>query len=554
MKEILDLVRENIRKLTPYSTARDDCKVKMDVYLDANENPYENGVNRYPSPFQQELKQRLAVLKKLKSENIFLGNGSDEAIDLIYRIFCEPNKSSALIISPSYGMYSVAADINAVEIIKYRLEENFELDAKKMLSLAREDTKVIFICSPNNPSGNLLSRKEIEYVIDNFNGIVVVDEAYIDFAKSSSFSALVTEKKNLVVLQTLSKLYAMAGLRIGIAIADSTVVRIMNSVKYPYNISCINQQMALSLLKEPFKIREQCSIIVEEREYLEERLKVLPIVKKVFKSDANFLLVKFIDKSIVFKTLTENGVIVRDRSSLEGCGNSLRITVGTPEENDRMLGIVYALSGMEFCPRERNRNMERESGKRRAILSRETSETSIQIALNLDRFSTPFISTGLHFFDHMLEQIAYHAAIGLNIIAVGDLERDDHHTVEDVAITLAQAFDRALGSRKGIERYGFSLPMDEAEAKVLIDLGGRIDFEWEVKFSGAMIGDVNAQMFNHFFKSFAQNLKCNLHIKAKGENDHHIIEGVFKAFARALKCAIREDRQNAGIPSSKGKL
>lgn len=554
MKDILDLVRENIRKLTPYSTARDDCKIKMDVYLDANENPYENGVNRYPSPFQQELKQRLAVLKKLKSENIFLGNGSDEAIDLIYRIFCEPNKSSALIISPSYGMYSVAADINAVEIIKYRLEENFELDAKKMLSLAREDTKVIFICSPNNPSGNLLSRKEIEYVIDNFNGIVVVDEAYIDFAKSSSLSALVTEKKNLVVLQTLSKLYAMAGLRIGIAIADSTVVRIMNSVKYPYNISCINQQMALSLLKEPFKIREQCSIIVEEREYLEERLKVLPIVKKVFKSDANFLLVKFIDKSIVFKTLTENGVIVRDRSSLEGCGNSLRITVGTPEENDRMLGIVYALSGMEFCPRERNRNMERESGERRAILSRETSETSIQIALNLDRFSTPFISTGLHFFDHMLEQIAYHAAIGLNIIAVGDLERDDHHTVEDVAITLAQAFDRALGSRKGIERYGFSLPMDEAEATVLIDLGGRIDFEWEVKFSGAMIGDVNAQMFNHFFKSFAQNLKCNLHIKAKGENDHHIIEGVFKAFARALKCAIREDRQNAGIPSSKGKL
>ena len=554
MKDILDLVRENIRKLTPYSTARDDCKIKMDVYLDANENPYENGVNRYPSPFQQELKQRLAVLKKLKSENIFLGNGSDEAIDLIYRIFCEPNKSSALIISPSYGMYSVAADINAVEIIKYRLEENFELDAKKMLSLAREDTKVIFICSPNNPSGNLLSRKEIEYVIDNFNGIVVVDEAYIDFAKSSSLSALVTEKKNLVVLQTLSKLYAMAGLRIGIAIADSTVVRIMNSVKYPYNISCINQQMALSLLKEPFKIREQCSIIVEEREYLEERLKVLPIVEKVFKSDANFLLVKFIDKSIVFKTLTKNGVIVRDRSSLEGCGNSLRITVGTPEENDRMLGIVYALSGMEFCPRERNRNMERESGKRRAILSRETSETSIQIALNLDRFSTPFISTGLHFFDHMLEQIAYHAAIGLNIIAVGDLERDDHHTVEDVAITLAQAFDRALGSRKGIERYGFSLPMDEAEATVLIDLGGRIDFEWEVKFSGAMIGDVNAQMFNHFFKSFAQNLKCNLHIKAKGENDHHIIEGVFKAFARALKCAIREDRQNAGIPSSKGKL
>lgn len=553
MKEILDLVRENIRKLTPYSTARDDCKIKMDVYLDANENPYENGVNRYPSPFQQELKQRLAILKGIKSENIFLGNGSDEAIDLVYRIFCEPNKSSTLIISPSYGMYSVAADINAVDIIKYRLEEDFSLDAKKMLSLAREDTRVLFICSPNNPSGNLLSRKEIEYAIDNFNGIVVVDEAYIDFAESSSLSALVTEKKNLVVLQTLSKLYAMAGLRIGIAIADSSIVKIMNSVKYPYNISCINQQMALSLLKEPFKIREQCSMIIEEREYLEERLRVLPIVERVFKSDANFLLVKFIDKSTVFKTLTDNGIIVRDRSSLEGCANSLRITVGTPEENDRMLGILYGLSGTEFSPRGKNSDTEREN-ERRAILSRETSETSIQVALNLDRFSTPFISTGLHFFDHMLEQISYHAAIGLNIVAVGDIERDDHHTVEDVAITLAQAFDKALGSRKGIERYGFSLPMDEAEATVLIDLGGRIDFEWEVEFSNAMIGDVNAQMFNHFFKSFAQNLKCNLHIKAKGENDHHIIEGVFKAFARALKCAIREDRKNAGIPSSKGKI
>ena len=242
MEDILKYVRENIKRLIPYSTARDDCKIKMDVYLDANENPYNNGVNRYPSPFQEELKERIAILKKTGSENIFLGNGSDEAIDLIYRIFCEPNKSSALIISPSYGMYSVAAEINAVEIIKYRLEENFGLDARKMLSLVREDTKVIFICSPNNPSGNLLSQKEIEYVIDNFDGIVVVDEAYIDFAGSSSFSRLVNEKRNLVVLQTLSKLYAMAGLRVGIAIANRDIVKIMNNVKYPYNISCINQQ------------------------------------------------------------------------------------------------------------------------------------------------------------------------------------------------------------------------------------------------------------------------------------------------------------------------
>ena len=554
MEDILKYVRENIKRLIPYSTARDDCKIKMDVYLDANENPYNNGVNRYPSPFQEELKERIAILKKTGSENIFLGNGSDEAIDLIYRIFCEPNKSSALIISPSYGMYSVAAEINAVEIIKYRLEENFGLDARKMLSLVREDTKVIFICSPNNPSGNLLSQKEIEYVIDNFDGIVVVDEAYIDFAGSSSFSRLVNEKRNLVVLQTLSKLYAMAGLRVGIAIANRDIVKNMNNLKYPYNISCINQQTALSLLKEPLKIREQCEAIIEERGYLEKMLQPLSIVKKVYKSDANFLLVKFADKDIAFKTLGNGGVIVRDRSSLEMCDNSLRITVGTPKENDRLLGILYALDNKEFHAREKGGTDSGRSNGRRAIVSRETNETSIQIALDLDRFYTPFISTGLNFFDHMLEQIAYHANIGLNIVAVGDLKRDDHHTIEDVAITLAQAFDRALGARKGIERYGFSLPMDEAEATVLIDLGGRIDFKWEVEFKGNMIGDVNAQMFNHFFKSFAQNLKCNLHIKADGENDHHIIEGVFKAFARAMKCAVREDRQNAGIPSSKGKL
>lgn len=558
-EELKALLRENIRNIVPYSTARDDCQVRMDIYLDANENPFDSGVNRYPSPHQTELKKMLSVLKKVPSENIFLGNGSDEPIDLLFRLFCPPGRSSMLQISPTYGMYSVAAAINDVRVISSPLGEDFSLDADALLSKVEADTKIIFLCSPNNPSGNLLDRGQILKILDSFGGIVVVDEAYIDFAQAESFISELPRYPRLVILQTLSKAWGMAGLRIGLAIADKFITDVMSRVKYPYNISVINQLKAQEVLSEPLQAADRIGVIVSERERLAKALSGLPQVLKVYPSDANFLLVRFRDKDEAFAVLMSKGIIVRDRSSACHCEGCLRITVGTPEENDRVLEVL----GVQDIPAggDSEDRVETESGTsaghplhRTASVFRKTGETAISVRVDLDGFRKPRISTGLNFFNHMLEQIGCHCGIALDVICFGDTATDDHHTVEDTAIALGDCLYSALGSKAGIGRYGFSLPMDEAEASVLLDLGGRIDFLWDVKFAGDRVGDVSTQMFSHFFKSLSEHLKCNLHIKAAGENDHHIIEGVFKAFARALKQAVKLESDGLSVPSSKGVL
>ncbi|MBE6229940.1 MAG: histidinol-phosphate transaminase [Bacteroidales bacterium] len=556
--DIYGLIRENIRALAPYSTARDECKIDMEVYLDANESPYETGVNRYPSPFQEELKRMVSSIRRVPVENIFLGNGSDEAIDLIYRIFCTPGKSSAVVVAPSYGMYSVAGNINDVKIIYSELDSEFQLNATKLLSDVQDDTRVVFICSPNNPSGNLLDREEIIRIIENFNGIVVVDEAYIDFAESQSFSELIGRYPNLIVLQTLSKAWGMAGLRLGIALADTITIGTMNKVKYPYNISIINQQKAIEMLKDCVGTVERIREIKENRSKLAMELSQMECVSKVYPSDANFLLVKFKEREKVFKELQERKIIVRDRSSQLHCKDCLRITMGTEDENRRLLDAIREITGeieSKAGPSSKKEGCITEGKKCRVgKVSRSTRETSIQVCINLDSFTRPYVRSGLPFFDHMLEQIGYHGGIGVDIICCGDIATGCHHTVEDTGIALGEALAQALGPKKGIERYGFALPMDEADAMVLIDLGGRIDFKWDVEFREQFVGEIDTQMFSHFFKSLAENLKCNLHVKAKGENDHHIIEGVFKAFARALKCAVRKDEFSYGVASSKGVL
>lgn len=558
-EELKALLRENIRNIVPYSTARDDCQVRMDIYLDANENPFDSGVNRYPSPHQTELKKMLSVLKKAPSENIFLGNGSDEPIDLLFRLFCPPGRSSMLQISPTYGMYSVAAAINDVRVISSPLGEDFTLDADALLSKVEADTKIIFLCSPNNPSGNLLDRSQILKILDSFGGIVVVDEAYIDFAQAESFISELPRYPRLVILQTLSKAWGMAGLRIGLAIADKFITDVMSRVKYPYNISVINQLKAQEVLSEPLQAADRIGVIVSERERLAKALSGLPQVMKVCPSDANFLLVRFRDKDEAFAALMSKGIIVRDRSSACLCEGCLRITVGTPEENDRVLEVL-GVQDLPACGDSED-SVEAESGTsaghplhRTASVFRKTGETAISVRVDLDGFRKPRISTGLNFFNHMLEQIGCHCGIALDVICFGDTATDDHHTVEDTAIALGDCLYSALGSKAGIGRYGFSLPMDEAEASVLLDLGGRIDFLWDVKFTGDRVGDVSTQMFSHFFKSLSEHLKCNLHIKAAGENDHHIIEGVFKAFARALKQAVKLESDGLSVPSSKGVL
>lgn len=557
--EIRALLRENIRNIVPYSTARDDCKVKMDVYLDANENPFESGVNRYPSPHQNELKKMLSVLKKVPVRNIFLGNGSDEPIDLVFRLFCPPGESSMVQIVPTYGMYSVAAAINDVRVINSPLEDGFRLDAGALLDRVEPDTRVIFLCSPNNPTGNLLDRGEVRKILDSFSGITVVDEAYIDFAETESFTEILNEYPRLIVLQTLSKAWGMAGLRIGLAMADEYITDVMSRVKYPYNISILNQKKAAELLEKPLEALDRVTEIIGGRQWLAEKISGLPQVKKVWPSDANFLLVEFDDKDRAFGDLIRGGVIVRDRSSAYGCHGCLRISVGTPEENARVLEIlqggessIAGTASQEISSDSENIDGQSSASSRSASCFRKTRETTICVRVGLDEFRPPRVATGLNFFNHMLEQIGYHSGISLDVICFGDIETDDHHSVEDVAIALGDCLNSALGSKAGIGRYGFSLPMDEAEATVLMDLGGRIDFDWDVSFRCDRIGDVSAQMFEHFFKSMAEHMKCNLHVRATGRNDHHVIEGVFKAFARALKMAVSVEDGSGSVPSSKG--
>ena len=316
----------------------------------------------------------------------------------------------------------------------------------------------------------------------------------------------------------------------------------MNNIKYPYNISIINKEEAIKELDDFLKINERISSIKEERERVSKLLTTSKEVNRVYPSHGNFILVDFKEKDKIFNLLKENGIIVRDRSSLFNCSNCLRISIGTKDENNKLLEVL---------------NIKHDTSKiinndRVALINRKSNETNINIKLNLDKFSKPSINTGLHFFNHMLEQIGYHSGIGLNIFCDGDLAVDEHHTIEDVAIVLGDALLQALGTKENIERYGFYLPMDESDIKLNIDLGGRIDFKWDVKFKSQIIGGINNQMFEHFFKSLSEHLKCNLHIKARGENDHHIVEGIFKAFARALKQAINTN--NTFTPSSKGIL
>lgn len=552
IEEVLKLVRPNILGLEPYSTARDDCRSgRPEIFLDANENPYNNGVNRYPDPHQKALKAKIAGIKGIDTGQLFLGNGSDEAIDLVYRVFCVPGKSNAVSIAPSYGMYEVAAAMNDVEFRKVRLKGDFSMDPEAMLSAADQKTRLMFICSPNNPTGNSFPEEQIEDILERFGGMVVLDEAYIDFSVRPSLASLVKRYPNLIVLQTLSKAWGMAGLRIGLAIADPAVIALMSKVKYPYNINVLAQKMALMKLDEAAKDKAVAEI-VGQRFRLEKELAKCPEVKGIYSSDANFLLVRFENPDEVYERLLAGGVIVRNRSKVSGCEGCLRITVGTPVENDRLLRLLSssvaepvetATPGMEIL------------GERHIRIVRNTKETKIALELDLDSIGgSGHISTGLPFFDHMLEQIPNHGGVSLAIEAKGDLQVDEHHTIEDVGIVLGEAIGAALGDKLGMARYGFVLPMDDCDAAVLMDFGGRIDFKWNAEFKREKVGDVPTEMFSHFFQSVCAGAKCNLHIRAEGVNEHHKAEAIFKAFARALRMAVAKTPFPYELPSSKGIL
>lgn len=332
-----NLLRDNIKTLKAYSSARDEFSGEAMVFLDANENPYNAPYNRYPDPLQRQLKSKIAEIKNCDPEQIFLGNGSDEPIDLLFRAFCEPGKDNIISIDPTYGMYQVAADINNIEVRKVKLDADYNFSADELLQAADENCKLVFVCSPNNPTANLMNKAEMLKLIQNFMGIVVVDEAYIDFAPNETLLQELANYPNLVILQTFSKAWGMAGIRLGMAFASTEIIRIFNKIKYPYNINILTQQKAMELLEQAAEKEEWVATILAERDLLKEQLAKLPFVVKIYPSDANFLLVKMHDARGIYDYLVENGVIVRDRSKVILCDESLRITVGAPEENQILL-------------------------------------------------------------------------------------------------------------------------------------------------------------------------------------------------------------------------
>lgn len=347
MFDVNKLVRENIRDLVPYSSARDEFHGEAKVFIDANENslgsPLKKWYNRYPDPHQQKLKEKISTIKGIDPQHIFLGNGSDEAIDILFRAFCVPGKDNVIVCPPTYGMYEVSARINNVDIKKVQMTPDFQLSLEGLEEAIDQNTKIIWLCSPNNPSGNALRRDDVEMVLNNFDGIVVIDEAYINFSRQRSFIMELPDYPNLVILQTLSKAWGLAALRVGMAFSSVSIIDIMNKIKPPYNINEPSQEIAAKALEEVEQVNEMIKIIVSERNRLASALQEIPIVHEIFPSDANFLLVRIQEARKVYEFLLGKGIVVRDRSLTPGCADCLRITIGTPRENDLLLNALHSL-------------------------------------------------------------------------------------------------------------------------------------------------------------------------------------------------------------------
>lgn len=341
MKNLQELVRPNIWALKPYSSARDEYKgFTAEVFLDANENPYPNGVNRYPDPLQEQVKAAISPMKGVPAANIFLGNGSDEAIDLPFRIFCRPGVDNVVAISPTYGMYQVCAETNDIEYRTVSLDENYDFSPEALLAACDDNTKIIFICSPNNPTGNAFSRAKIEKVIKEFNGIVIVDEAYSEFSSERPFRLDIASFPNLIVLNTFSKAWGCAGIRLGMAFASEEIIGLFNKVKYPYNVNVLTQQKALEVLSDVVTLQRHISMILEERTKLMHAFSTLPICKKIYPTDANFFLAKVENADGIYDYLVRKGIIVRNRNKVSLCGNCLRVTIGTKDENTKLLAAL----------------------------------------------------------------------------------------------------------------------------------------------------------------------------------------------------------------------
>ncbi len=339
---IQDLIRKNIKALSPYSSARDEFTQVADIYLDANENPYQNNLNRYPDPYQIEVKKLLSEWKDVPTSKMLLGNGSDEVLDLIFRAFCEPKEDNVILLPPTYGMYDVLAKINNIDTFEVGLNDDFSPDVSSIINIQNDYSKVLFVCSPNNPTANIFNISKVEKLLNGFNGIVVIDEAYIDFAEAESWINRLDEFPNLIVTQTFSKALGHAGIRLGVAYASEEIIDVLNKIKPPYNVNELTQQKAIEVLTEA-KFTKQIELIKQEREKLTTCLKELRFVDKIYPSDANFILIKVSNADKIYNQLLEKGIVVRNRSTQYKCENTLRLSIGTPDENVKLIEVLKVL-------------------------------------------------------------------------------------------------------------------------------------------------------------------------------------------------------------------
>lgn len=542
------LARPEILRLSPYTSARSAVpEPEGYVRLDANESPWpafpnEEGLNRYPAPQPPELVRRLADLYGVSPDRLLVTRGSDEAIDLLVRVFCRPGEDGVLICPPTFGYYRVAAEIHGAPVVSVPRGDGFAIDDDRLVEAATRPgrpVKLVFLCSPNNPTGDAIDPERIlELARSLYRQIVVVDEAYIEFSTTKSLASRISELPNLVVLRTLSKAFGLAGARVGSTLASPEILELLGRVLAPYPVPVPTVTSALAALT-PHGIavaRERVVRSTEARDELARALASSPEVRRVYPSEANFLLLDVGEGAAFAKRLRSRGILVRHfDGSLSEC---VRVSVGTPGERALLLGAL----GISTPDARRERH---------AIVERTTAETRVSASVDLDRDGVE-VSTGVGFYDHMLEQVARHGGFGLRLVCDGDVHVDVHHTVEDCALVLGQALREALGDKRGIERYGFVLPMDEARAEVLVDLSGRPASVFEGALPDQRVGELATEMVPHVFESLAQSLGAAIHVRVSGRNTHHMVEACFKGLGRALRQAIR--RSGDDVPSTKGML
>ena len=519
------------------------------IFLDANECAFEpfigaHNLSRYPEQQPVALQDAICRWLDVSSRHITITRGADEAIDCLVRVFCVPGRDNIVICPPTFAMYAQSATLQNAEVREARLDNKFDLDVKLIKQTTDKNTKIIFVCSPNNPTANLMTRARILQLCADYadTALIVVDETYVEFADSESVIPCLDAHANLVVLRTLSKSHAAAGLRCGVAVARSDVTGLLKKVLAPYPLAQPVVDAALTILSAPSQavLAAKRRDIVARREEVAAALAACPDIVELLPSDANYLLVRVKDAADLCNKCRKSGIILRNQSHQPGLENSVRVSIGSHEDMQAFIAVV------------KGETPEPRTDQRVGTVIRKTNETAISVRVNLDAVAPVRIRTGIGFYDHMLDQIAKHGGFSLEIECDGDLHIDAHHSVEDCAIALGQAIRQALGDKRGIGRYGFFLPMDESQVKVALDFGGRFYLDFKADFPESHVGDLPTDMVPHVFYSLAENMQANLHIAVTGENTHHMVEACFKGFGRALRQAIRRDGDE--MPSTKGSL